>query len=70
MSDLSNTVGHEEFRDEVHVPIPAFSHRVRRFAWKVEALVELYGDTEPEFDSQATADNFSSQHFGKEKKTF
>ena len=35
------TISHKEFRDEVHVPIPAFSHWLRRVSRKAEALVEL-----------------------------
>ena len=39
---MSRTIGHEELGDEIHVPITTFSHRLRRGAGDVEALVELW----------------------------
>ena len=48
LSTIYHTIGHKEFRYEVHVPITAFSHWLGRFAGKAEALVELDRDKEPE----------------------
>lgn len=41
-SDAGLTVGHEEFGDEVYVPVPSSAHGLGRALWKTEALVQLW----------------------------
>lgn len=50
----SDTVGHEELWDQVHIPVSSFSHGIRGGAREVEALVELQAESKSNCESRGS----------------